>query len=39
MKEVNNKDIQRKKGKVGVKLFTPEIWNSFNLKNEKRGGF
>ncbi len=30
MKEVNNKDIQGKMGKGGVKSFTPEIWVSFN---------
>ena len=39
MKEVKNRDIQEKKGKVGVMCFTPKLWISFDLKNEKRGGF
>jgi hypothetical protein len=39
MKEVKNKDIQEKKGKVGVILFTPEIWILFHRKNPKKGGF
>ena len=39
MKEVKNKDIQGKKGKVGVILFTPEIWILFNSKNEKKRRF
>jgi hypothetical protein len=35
MKEVNDKDIQKKKEKGGVMIFTPEIWVSFNQKTKR----
>ena len=35
MKEVNDKDIRKKKEKVGVMTITPENWVSFNQKTKR----
>jgi hypothetical protein len=39
MKEVNDKDIRKKKEKVGVMSFTPEFWVSFIQKTKREEVF
>jgi hypothetical protein len=39
MKEVNDKDIQKKKEKGGVVTITPEKWVSFKQKTKREEVF